>query len=168
MQYIDARVDRILNPPDDPVLKGAALFAEQAYPCSGCHTLQGDIEGASFAWTGTQGPSLEGIGDTAVRRASSAGLPTAEEYLANSLRHPNHYVVPGFSTNIMPQFGASPDAPAAVDGAYYVAMPNEDLVSIVSYLCTQTAAEITNCTDADADGQPDVDAVTAAVEAQSE
>lgn len=170
MQYIDARVDRILNPPDDPVLKGAAIFTEAKYPCAGCHTLQDENPEAGIAinWTGSQGPSLEGIGDTAVRRASSAGLPTAEEYLANSLRHPNHYVVPGFSTNIMPQFGASPDAPAAVDGAYYVAMPNEDLVSIVSYLCTQTAAEITNCTDADADGQPDVDAVTAAVEAQSE
>lgn len=170
MAYIDARVERILNPPDDPVLKGAALFAQAAYPCLGCHTLQDEIpeEGITINWTGQQGPSLEGIGDTAVRRATSAGFSSAEEYLANSLRHPNHFVVPGFSSNIMPQFGPSPDAPAAVDGAYYVPMLNDDLVSIVSYLCTQTAAEITNCTDADADGQPDVDAVTAAVEAQSE
>lgn len=166
--FIDVRVDRILNPPDDPVLQGAAILAEAKYPCAGCHVLEDEVEGFSINWVGQTGPALEGIGDTAVRRAPSAGFSSAEEYLANSLRHPNHYIVPGFGAGLMPQFGPTEEQPAVVDGASYRAMPNEDLVSIVSYLCTQTAAEITNCTDADADGQPDADAVAAAVEAQSE
>jgi cytochrome c oxidase subunit 2 len=165
-QFIDVRVDRILNPPDDPVLQGAALLAEAAYPCSGCHILQDDANG--IAWAGQQGPSLAGIADTALRRAPNAGLATAEEYLANAIRHPNDYIVPGYAANIMPQFGPSPDAPATVDGAYYVAMPDADLARIIAYLCTQSASGTTTCTDADADGQPDPDAIAAAVAAQAE
>lgn len=162
--FVDLRVDRILNPPDDPVLQG--LAAIDPLPCKGCHVLVDDANGLN--WNGNQGPALTGIGDTAVRRAASAGLSTAEEYLANSIRHPNNYIVPGFQAGVMPQFGPTEETPAVVDGAYYRYMSDQDLRAVVAFLCMQTGSGTSACTDADADGQPDVDALELAVEAQSE
>lgn len=151
-RFIDIRVERIINPPTDPLTVGFNLLSENAYPCSGCHVLE------PVGWAGLTGPSLNGIGDTAVRRASTNGLGSPEEYLAQSLRHPNAYIVPGYNRGVMPQFGAEPEEPAVVDGAYYAAMPDSDLVAIVSYLCTQTATGESACGD--------VESITAAVEAQ--
>ncbi|MCU0465904.1 MAG: hypothetical protein MUF38_15210, partial [Anaerolineae bacterium] len=73
-------------------------------------------------------------------------------------RHPNDYIVPGYNAGVMPQFGAEPEEPATVDGAYYAYMSDESLVAIVSYLCTQTATGESACGD--------VESITAAVEAQ--
>ncbi len=153
-RFIDIRVDRILNPPTDPVEVGRAVLAEGKYPCAGCHKLD------DLGWAGITGPNLNGIADTAARRASTAGQASPEAYLANSIRHPNDYIAPGFQRNVMPLFGPTQDEPAEVDGAYYVYMPDADLVGIVSYLCTQTATGTPTCGD--------TEMIEAAVAAQSE
>jgi len=157
-RFIDPKVDLVIHPPEDPVVLGEIILKDgmngRAYPCSGCHTL--DILG----WTAQTGPSLNGLGDTADRRAQGRGLADAADYIAQSIRHPNAYIVPGYNAGVMPQFGVSETEPETVDGAYYMYMPEEDLVNIVSYLCTQTATGESACGD--------IDAITAAVETQSQ
>lgn len=158
-RFIDQRVERVLNPPTDPVALGFNILSsggssrvDSAYPCAGCHIND------ALGWSGVTGPSLNGIGDTAVRRAMNSGMGAPETYIADSIRHPNDYVVPGYQSGVMPQFGPDKEAPAVVDGAYYVHMPDQDLIEIVSYLCTQSATGESTCGD--------IESITAAVEAQ--
>lgn len=158
-RFIDVRVERILNPSTDPVELGFAILSAgasqmtgTAYACAGCHTLP------ALGWAGTTGPTLNNIGDTAIRRASASGTITAEAYLANSIRHPNNYIVPGYQSGVMPQFHPDQQAPAVLEGPSGTWMPDEDLVNIVSYLCTQSATGASTCGD--------IDAITAAVAAQ--
>ncbi len=157
-RFIDPKVDFIVNPPSDPVVLGQVTLQSgrdgRAYPCSGCHVLD------ELGWAGVTGPSLNGIADTADRRAQSNGLADAADYIAQSIRHPNAYAVPGFNLGVMPQFGGEETEPEAVDGAYYMYMPTTDLINIVSYLCTQTATGDSACGD--------IDAITTAVETQSQ
>lgn len=144
--FVDQRVDAILNPPADPIVQGAAVLAQNVYPCSGCHMLEDADSG--IAWGGMTGPSLQQIGDVAVRRASAAGLANAAEYIAHSIRHPNDYIVAGFAAGLMPQFGPDAQQPADWDasmGAYYYPMSDDDLVRIVAYLCTRTATGENAC-----------------------
>ncbi len=131
--FIDPALDRAINPPDDPIIRGAQILSSGAYPCAGCHILQesptdevGNVY--SIEWAGVTGPSLEGIADRASGvRASSTG-ETAEEYLFHSLYVPSAYLVPGFG-NLMNNFQYSdPTAPNY--------MPIEDAKAIVAYLCT--------------------------------
>ncbi|HEX2620074.1 MAG TPA: cytochrome c oxidase subunit II [Phototrophicaceae bacterium] len=156
-EFADIQVYNIQHPPTDPVSIGQNLLSSGVYPCSGCHTL------AALNWTGVTGPNLNGIGSRAADRAVSAGDPSGEFYIAQSLRAPNSYTVPGFSKNVMPQFGGAEAEPAVVDGAYYRYLPDADLVGIVAYLCSQTTSgEIadTSCGD--------TQAIQAAVTAQSQ
>jgi cytochrome c oxidase subunit II len=156
-RFIDIRVDRILNPPQDPVSRGQNLLSSGSgstgspYPCAGCHVLD------ALGWPGLTGPSLNGIGDTAQRRATDTGLGTAAAYLANSLRHPNDYIVPGYQPNVMPQFGPEEVPPPVIDGGGYVWMPDADLEAIVAYLCTQSATGGSVCSE---------ESIQAAVESQ--
>lgn len=160
-EFIDKRVDQILNPPADPILQGAAVLAQNVYPCSGCHVLEDPDNG--IAWGGLTGPSLQVIGDTAIRRAQASGLGSAAEYLAHSIRHPNDYIVPGFAAGLMPQFGPDAQQPAdwnPADGAYYAAMTDSDLYQIVSYMCARTATGENACgTDTATREQSILDAV---------
>lgn len=160
--FIDPKVDFILNPPDDPVLRGQDALSSGTYACSGCHVLD------AVGWAGLTGPSLNGVGDTATRRAQSRGLPSAADYIAQSIRHPNAYIVPGFNSGIMPQFGPTVDQPATVDGAAYYSMPDADLVNIVAYLCMQTASGTSACGVSEDGLSVDKAVVEAAVAAQSE
>lgn len=156
-QFTDVQVNNILNPPTDPVSVGQNLLANAVYPCSGCHRLD------ELGWSGITGPNLNGIATRAAERATASGDPSAEYYLAESIRHPNAYVVPGFAAGVMPQFGASESIPAVIDGASYIYMPDENLVGIVAFLCTQTEsgeAADTTCGDEEA--------IRAAVTAQVE
>ncbi|GEM_PF-177444 len=130
--FIDPAVSQAINPPDNPVIRGAQILASGAYACAGCHILQesptddaGNIY--NIEWAGVTGPSLEGIGDRATNaRASSTG-ETAEEYLFHSLYVPGSYLVPGFG-NLMNNFQFSdPTAPNY--------MPKDDAKAIVAYLC---------------------------------
>jgi cytochrome c oxidase subunit 2 len=135
--FLEPEVDRILNPPEDPVERGRQVI--NAYACQGCHVL--DEQG----WSGVTGPSMNGIGDRASRRVAGQ---TAEEYLYTSIYYPNAYVVPGYQ-GVMPQFQpVDPDAPNY--------MPREDIIAIVAYMCTQTETGESAC-DADTIRQIDAD-----------
>lgn len=120
-QYLDLfyepAIYAILNPPADPVLRGE--IAIQKYICNSCHILD------SLGWTGTTGPSMNGIADRAGERVAGQ---SAEEYLITSVWNPNSYLVPGYDSQ-MANFG--PDEPGAN------AMTAEELYAIVAYLCTQ-------------------------------
>ena len=83
---------------------------------------------AGDSFTDSDSTSLNGIGDRAARRVP--GL-TAEEYLVNSVFFPEDYLVPAYGA-LMPTFGTEADP-----------MPVEDLVAIVSYLCTVIEANET-------------------------
>lgn len=126
MTFIDQQVDQILNPPEDPALRGAQLLAAGAYPCSGCHTLQAPEAGID--WNGTTGPNLNGVGDRAPSRVSGQ---TAEEYLYTSIYDTDAYLVAGFG-NLMNQFQKRD--PAALN--YF---PSEDAQAVVAFLCTLTS-----------------------------
>lgn len=75
------------------VNRGREVFLSKG--CTGCHTLAG-IPNA----VGTLGPPLTSVGATAgVRRATEH----ADEYLRESVKRPNAYIVPGFpSPSLMP------------------------------------------------------------------
>lgn len=81
--------------PDSPVLTGDARRGFDSYLANGCSTCHsgGDI---------SLGPSHLGIFETAGSRVD--GL-TAEEYIAQSIKDPDAFIVPGFdSPSIMPTF----------------------------------------------------------------
>ncbi|MFN8376924.1 MAG: cytochrome c oxidase subunit II transmembrane domain-containing protein [Anaerolineae bacterium] len=129
MEWFNSRVYSVQNPPEDPVLRGEQVLISGEYPCSGCHTLD------SLGWTGVTGPNLNGIGDRAGRRVAGT---SAEEYIITSIRHPQRFVVPGYSNALMPQFVEdNPD-----DRNY---MPDTDAIAIAAYLCTQTESGDSAC-----------------------
>lgn len=121
--FYDPQVDTVLNPPDDPVLLGSQRI--EAYACSGCHAL-GEKD-----WSGNQGPSLDGIGDRAADRASSAGVVNGAEYVIQSLRAPQAYEVPGYAGVNMPVHDST-------DDGVNTYMSESDLIAVVAYLCSQT------------------------------
>ncbi len=123
--WIDTEVDRLLNPPEDPVLNGMQILASGVYGCQSCHILEDSRQGITIDWEGITGPSLEGIGDRASERVPGQ---TAEEYLYTTMYDTDAYLVPGYE-NLMNNFQfADPDA------VYY--MPQEDGLAITAYLCT--------------------------------
>jgi cytochrome c oxidase subunit 2 len=126
LAWFDPEVDKILNPPEDPVARGLQVLSSGEYPCAGCHRLD------ELGWTGITGPNQNGLADRVVNaRVPATGL-TPEEYLERSLYHPAEYLVPGFGP-LMPQF--QPDDPSAPNY-----MPPDDMEAIVAYLCTQSAS----------------------------
>lgn len=120
--FYEPTVASLAEPPEDPVLLGEQLLDTGAYICSSCHTLD------ALGWAGVTGPALNGIGSRAARRVS--GL-TAEEYIIQSIRHSQEFIVPGYAnSSAMPIFSVDPLAGETL-------MPTEDLIGIVSYLCQQ-------------------------------
>lgn len=119
-EFLEPELNVALNPPDDPVLVGRGLLESGQYPCASCHILD------DLGWQGNVGPTLNGIGDRAESRVAGQ---TAGQYLANSMRNPASYLVPGFG-NLMPQFNDEPG-----ESNY---MPDEDLLAIVAYLLSLT------------------------------
>lgn len=89
---------------DDPVARGQRVYLDNG--CGGCHT----IEGLS---AGVVGPPLTLIGDVATTRIDGY---SAEDYIRESILHPNAFVVEGFPENVMPQtFGETIAEPALDD-----------------------------------------------------
>ena len=124
--WMNNAVEALRTPPAGAVDTGRVLLSGGAsYGCEGCHALP------ALGWTAAIGPSLEGIGSRADERADAAGedVLSGAEYIAQSLRVPNAYVVSGYGAGIMPQF---------VSEGSGTVMPQEDLIAIVAYLCTQT------------------------------
>jgi cytochrome c oxidase subunit 2 len=125
--FYEPSLQRVIVVPDDPTQQGLAVLQSGAYPCANCHVMD------SLGWAGVVGPSLNGIGNRADRRR---GGVNAVEYLVQSIHLPNEYLVPGYAQGQMPYFGPSAEAPAG--HAPYNVMPQDDLLGIVAYLCTQT------------------------------
>lgn len=130
LTWYNAQVESQRNPPDDPLLLGEQILSGATYACAGCHTL------TSRGWSGAQGPSLDGIADRAATRASESGQGDVNgaDYIMHSIRHSTDYIVPGW-TGIMPIFQDT--EPPAASAVY---MPDQDLIGITAYLCTQTAS----------------------------
>jgi len=97
---------------------GDAAAGEQKYTslgCAGCH-VAGQIAPA------TKG-TFTRVTNTRLKDSANAGK-TPEEYLVESITHPNAYVVPGFQPGVMPQtFGDQLDV--------------QDLKDLIAYLETQ-------------------------------
>lgn len=121
-EFFDPQVRAKIFPPEDPAERGRLILSGGSYPCAACHVL------TDLGWAGNVGPSLNGIANR-TQRLEATGLPSMEEYIHNSIRHPGDYLVPGYG-NLMPQFNAN-----AGEANY---MPDEDLDAIVAYLLTQT------------------------------
>ena len=118
--WYNPEVAKRVIPPAGPIALGQDLLASGGYPCASCHVLD------ALGWVGQLGPNLNGIADRAAERASELGdVESGVEYLAQSLRNPNAYLVSGFGGGIMPVFDSAQ-------------MPQEDLNAIISFLCTQT------------------------------
>lgn len=101
-------------PQGDPA-QGELLFtgaADEKFQCSVCHSLQPDQR--------LVGPSLAGIGTTAVTRVDGY---SAEDYLRESILQPDAYIVEGFQPGIMPEeLGAR--------------MTGQQLADLIAYLMT--------------------------------
>jgi len=129
LAWYNAQVQSLINPPDDPVLLGEQVLRSGAYPCASCHNL------SSLGWNGITGPNLDGIADRAGRRMQSSGLgdESGAMYIMHSIRYSLDYIVPGGWSVNMNQFqNIDPAAPSY--------MPDDHLVGIVAYLCTQTSS----------------------------
>jgi mono/diheme cytochrome c family protein len=97
----------------DPA-EGANIALAVAVPsCTGCHFLDPTMAAA--------GPTWYNVGDTAVDHALRAGLPGPAEYLHQSIVAPGSFVVPGFTSGIMPE-------------TYDEALSQDDLATLISYL----------------------------------
>lgn len=71
---------------ESPSSRGRILFAGSG--CTGCHSLDGVATEARI------GPDLTGLASRAGDRVEGLGAP---EYVAESIRNPASFIVPGFS-----------------------------------------------------------------------
>lgn len=118
--WYDVEVAARIEPPANPILRGEQILAAE-YGCGGCHVMD-----AFPNWIGAVGPSQNALADRVDDRAAALGdVETGAEYLAQSIRQPNVYLVPGYA-GVMPAF--PPEQ-----------MAQDELNAIVAYLCTQSA-----------------------------
>lgn len=89
----DSVTDFLAEFPEGDAENGTNLYAV-TYGCGGCH---GNFEGPDWAGAGPW------VGDTAVLAPRDVEGITAEQYIYNSILHPNDYLVEGYAANIMPQ-----------------------------------------------------------------
>lgn len=95
--------------PNSPEGRGAAIFRAN---CATCHDVKGDRV--------IIGPALKGVATRAETRVE--GL-VPEDYLRQSIVHPNDYIVEGFSADAMPQnFGRD--------------LTSEEINDLITYLLT--------------------------------
>jgi mono/diheme cytochrome c family protein len=95
---------------------GETLFAmiEGGSPCSTCHYVDSDES--------LVGPGMLGLADVAGERVEGQ---SAEEYLYNSIVHPNEYIVEGYPEMVMPQ-------------NYDDLLSEQDMYDLVAYMLTLT------------------------------
>jgi len=106
------------TPPADLIIAGRNVI--EPYGCAGCHVLD------ELGWAGITGPNQNGLASRAGDRASEIeGVESGAEYVAQSIRHPGEYLVPGYSNQMNVYEPAE--------------MPQDDLIAIVAFLCTQTS-----------------------------
>jgi nitric oxide reductase subunit C len=107
----------------DPIALGGALFRQSPPACFSCHSIQ---EGVVLV-----GPSLAGIGTRAAARIADptykGTAKTPEDYIRESILHPNEFLVPG------PTFSAGGQS---VMPPYGDILKTEDIDHLVAYLAT--------------------------------
>lgn len=89
-----------------------ALYSEVGFACETCHFV--DQENMKI------GPGLLNIGIRAETRVEGE---SAEEYIHNSILHPNDYIVDTYTANVMPQ-------------VYSDIFSDEEVNALVAYLMT--------------------------------
>jgi mono/diheme cytochrome c family protein len=87
--------------------------------CAGCHAVNG---GAAYSFAPTAGTYTRTV-NVRLNDPANEDL-TAEQYLAESITHPNEYIVPGGSAGLMPQ-------------NYGDQLTLEELQDLVAYLAAQ-------------------------------
>ena len=93
-QYQDYLLDRgatVENLPPEQL--GEKTFKEKG--CNACHSLTG---------TPGVGPSLKGVAGSKVALADGSSVEADENFLRESILHPNAKIVQGFAPNLMPVF----------------------------------------------------------------
>ena len=86
--------------------KGDPAAGKQLYEsngCAGCHTFK------PAASTGKVGPDLDNL----AADAQKANQGTLDQYVAESIKNPGAYVVPGFPAGVMPSFSSLSDKQVA-------------------------------------------------------
>lgn len=73
---------------------GKQLFASSG--CGGCHTFK------AAGTNGKVGPDLDNL----AADAQKANQGSEEQYTFDSIKNPGAYVVPGYSSGVMPSYGA--------------------------------------------------------------
>lgn len=111
-------MQKLVEPPADPALRGRALLESNVYACYTCHNLA-DL--ASANWVGNVGPALNGVADRAATSRASATGQSPQEYLYTAIHEPAAYLVPGYGA-LMPQLG----------------IPECQVWDMVAYLATQS------------------------------
>ncbi len=111
-------MQKLVEPPADPVARGRQLLESDVYPCYTCHTLSAL---STANWVGNVGPVLNGVADRAATTRSAATGQTPQEYLYTAIHNPTAYLVPGYGP-LMPQLG----------------IPECQVWDIVAYLSTQS------------------------------
>lgn len=96
MAWYEASIDCKLNPPEDPAVRGQQVLESGVHGCAGCHAID------ALGWSGQIGPTLNGIADTAIEHAAAAGNADAREYLYESIKNSQAYIVPGYPSGVMP------------------------------------------------------------------
>ena len=78
--------------------RGLSVYS--AHYCGACHQLSAANSNATFA------PSFDGLGSRALERTHAAGYTgtakTAEDYIRESIRTPQLYIVDGYKATTMP------------------------------------------------------------------
>jgi mono/diheme cytochrome c family protein len=95
---------------------GQALFdefqAEASFACATCHLADSEAQ--------LIGPGLQGVSQRAATRVEGQSAP---EYIQNSIRTPDAFVVPGFPDNLMPR-------------VYGDIFTDEQIDNLIAYLMT--------------------------------
>jgi nitric oxide reductase subunit C len=109
---------------EDPIALGEALFRQSPPACFSCHSTQPGVQ--------VVGPSLAGLAsraaETLTNRGYTGAAHTPEQYIRESILHPNAYVVPG------PTFSAG--GQSVMPSIYDTTLKPADIDHLVAYLVT--------------------------------
>jgi cytochrome c oxidase subunit 2 len=89
-----------------PVAKGDPAAGKKLYlsnGCGGCHTFK------PAGTNGKVGPDLDNL----AADAQKANQGPLDQYVAESIKNPDSYVVPGFTAGVMPSFSSLSDQQVA-------------------------------------------------------
>ncbi len=77
-----------------PEERGAFWHSAEGFSCFGCHSLDGSP---------SVGPTWQGLYGRQEQLADGSTITVDDQYIINSILHPNDQIVAGFQPNLMPQ-----------------------------------------------------------------